>query len=296
MKRQGQGRVVVGYGAESIIELEDGTLLRCKTRRRTGRAVCGDHVHFRQSTPQEGVIEQILPRRNQLSRTNYRGQERVLAANIDLLAPVIAPEPEPDFMLVDRYLVLAEHIGAQAAVVCNKADFTVTGYPDLRERMDLYRMLDYPTIETSAATGSGVEALAAVIGTGTGILVGQSGVGKSSLINRLVPDRHARTQALSHASGQGRHTTTETTLYRLPTGGSLIDSPGIRILRLAHLSTDELAHGFRELRPWLGQCQFRDCVHREEPECAVRAAVKRGDIAPYRLAAFHRLLDETRGG
>lgn len=293
MKREGTGRVVVGFGAESIVELGNGELLRCKTRRRTGRAVCGDQVRFRQSTPQEGVIEEILPRRNQLSRTNYRGQERVLAANIDLLAVVIAPKPDPDFTLVDRYLVLAEHLEARACLVQNKADLPGASEADLQDRLDGYRQLDYPVLGTSAATGAGVGSLAAALSGGTGILVGQSGVGKSSLINQLVPDRQARTQALSHASGQGRHTTTETTLYPLSGGGALIDSPGIRILRLAHLSPGDIANGFRELRPYAGQCQFRDCTHREEPGCAVRPAVARGDIDPRRLANFHLLLEES---
>ncbi len=293
MLKQGQGRVVVGFGAESIVELDDGTLLRCKTHRRTGRAVCGDQVRFRQSTPQEGVIEEILPRRNALTRTNYRGQERTLAANIDLLAVVIAAAPEPDFTLVDRYLVLAEHLQAIACLVRNKADLAQTN-AELEARLSLYRALDYPIITTSATDGDGVATLAEALAGGTGILVGQSGVGKSSLINRLVPDRQTRTQALSHASGQGRHTTTETTLYPLPRGGALIDSPGIRILRLAHLSVDEIAHGYRELRPFAGQCQFRDCLHQDEPGCAVQPAVEQGRIDPRRLASFHVLLRELR--
>ncbi len=290
MKKLEPGRVMAGFGAESVVQKKDGALLRCLTRRRTGRAVCGDHVRFHQSTPQEGVIEEILPRRNTLSRTNYRRQERVLAANLDQLLVVIAAEPAPDYALLDRYLVLAAHLQTEAGIVVNKADLPMTAA--LEERLDLYRRLDYPVLGTSTKAGHGLDALRRSLVNKTGILVGQSGVGKSSLINQLVPDREARTQALSEASGQGRHTTTETTLYPLPDGGALMDSPGIRILRLGHLSREELARGFREFMPYLGHCQFRDCMHLDEPGCAVREAVARGLVDARRVQSFHLLLQE----
>ncbi|MCH8502887.1 MAG: ribosome small subunit-dependent GTPase A [Ectothiorhodospiraceae bacterium] len=292
MKRQGTGLVMAGYGAESVVQTEDDSLLRCLTRRRTGRAVCGDRVRYKQSTPQEGTIEEILPRRNTLSRTNYRGQERILAANLDRVIVVIAAEPAPDFVLLDRYLVLAAHLDTEASILLNKTDLPGAAAPELQERLDLYRSLDYPVLTSCTKREDGLEPLRRLLVDQTSILVGQSGVGKSSLINHLVPDREARTQALSEASGQGRHTTTETTLYPLPDGGALMDSPGIRILRLGHLSRDELARGFREFRPYLDQCQFRDCVHLDEPGCAVRVAVAEGRGDSRRLQSFHLLLQE----
>ena len=287
-----RGRIVVGHGADSVAELPDGRLLRCLTRRRTGRVVCGDMVLLRETAPGEASVDTILARRNVLERTNYRGQSRPLAANLDLLLVVVAPMPTPDAHLLDAYLVLAAQLDAPAIIVCNKADMVEDGDADpLPDLLPGYRELGYPCMVTSSETGQGLAALRAALEGQTAILVGQSGVGKSSLVNRLVPDRQARTQALSRASGQGRHTTTETTLYRLPGDGALIDSPGIRILRLGHLPRPVIEAGFREFAGFAPHCQFRDCSHRDEPDCAVRRAVEDGRICLSRLTSYHRLLD-----
>ena len=281
------GRVVVNFGAESIVADASDALYRCVTRRRTGRAVCGDRVEWRLHTPREGLIERILPRDNTLVRTDYRHRERPLAANLDRLVAVCAAQPEPDIRLLDRYLVLAHSLGVEPVLVINKSDL---GAPVPEHTLIGPRATGCAVHTVSANSGAGLEALRAALSSGTSLLAGQSGVGKSSLINALVPDRNARTQAISEASGQGRHTTTETTLYGLPDGGALIDSPGVRILRLAHLDRATLEGGFAEIAPLAEQCTFRDCEHEGEPGCAVRAAVERGEVAPHRLEGLRELL------
>ncbi|MEX0732914.1 MAG: ribosome small subunit-dependent GTPase A [Aquisalimonadaceae bacterium] len=288
------GLVVVGYGAESIVQADDGSLHRCVIRRRTGRPVCGDRVEWTQGAGKSGTIEQILPRHNELARTNYRGQARILAANLDCLMIVLAPQPAPDRELIDRYLVLAHSLRMDPLLVINKHDLLAASERSGLESGMLapWVNLDYSCVWTSTKTDTGLDSLKQWLGDRVGILVGQSGVGKSSLINALLPERNARTQALSEASGQGRHTTTETTLYPLQDQGALVDSPGIRILRLGHLSSEIIANGYRDFHPYRDHCQYRNCTHRNEPDCAVREAVDKGRIHPLRFASYHALLAE----
>lgn len=288
------GRVLVGYGPISVVRTADEQLYRCVSRRRTGRAICGDHVDFGLPQPGEGVIEQILPRHNTLSRTNYRGQARPLAANIDTMMVVLAPEPAPDPELIDRYLVLAHSLSVRPLLLLNKVDLAADGDAEETRLLGEWRRLGVETRRLSAKTGLGLDGLGQDLAASTAILLGQSGVGKSSLINALIPDLPARTQALSVASGQGRHTTTETTLYPLASGGALMDSPGIRILRLAHLSPAELEAGFSEIGALAEDCHYRDCRHLDEPGCAVRDAAERGAVSARRLASYRALSRERQ--
>ena len=287
------GRVLVSHGATAVVQEDnEAQLIRCLARRRTGRAVCGDLVRFSLPQPSEGVIEEILPRRNTLSRTNYRGQARPLAANIDSLMIVLAPEPTPDAELIDRYLVLAHSLALDPVLLLNKIDLLDDAAAAAAALLGDWQNLGIPVHPLSAQDGAGLAALQQRLRGQTAILLGQSGVGKSSLINALIPDLPARTQALSETSGQGRHTTTETTLYPLATGGALMDSPGIRILRLAHLTPDDLEAGFSEFEPFVPECRFRNCRHLDETGCAVAAAVESGQISPRRLASYRALLRE----
>lgn len=292
MAKPSAGRVVASYSQDCIVEDAKGLLHRCLSRRRVGMPYCGDYVHFREQAGSK-VIEEILPRRNLLARPNYRGQLRPFAANVDLLVVVVAVQPPFERSLIDRYLVLAEQLQLQSLIWLNKLDLADgDSRAELLQRLAIYERLGYPVLAGSSASGEGMTALEAQFRGKTGILVGQSGVGKSSLIQHLVPDQELRIGSLSEATGLGRHTTTETTLYHLPSGGDLIDSPGIRLLRLGHLEPEQVEHGFVELRPFQGQCRFADCRHLGEPDCAVRAALERGEIDPDRLASFHALLDE----
>lgn len=286
------GRVVASYSQDCIVEDADGALHRCLPRRRLGKPYCGDYVHFSEQAGGK-IIEAILPRRNLLARPNYRGQLRPFAANVDLLVVVVAVQPPFERGLIDRYLVLAEQLQLESLIWLNKLDLADEAERTaLLEQLNIYQQLGYPLLAGSSYSGEGMAALQARFHGKTGILVGQSGVGKSSLIQHLVPDQELRIGSLSEATGLGRHTTTETTLYHLPGGGDLIDSPGIRLLRLGHLEPAQLEQGFIELRPFQGRCRFANCRHQHEPDCAVRAALERGDIDPGRLASFHALLDE----
>jgi ribosome biogenesis GTPase len=291
MAELGEGRVVVSYSQDSIVEDAAGTLHRCTARRSIGKPYCGDYVRFSEQ-PGGKAIEEILPRRNLVARPNYRNELKPFAANVDLMVIVVAVKPPFERILVDRYLVLAEQLEIQPLIWLNKLDLAGDDRPALLASLEVYKLLGYDVLAGSIRTGEGMDALQALFRDNTGILVGQSGVGKSSLIQRLVPDLDLRIGALSEASGLGRHTTTETTLYHLPGSGDLIDSPGIRTLRLGHLSSEQIAQGFVELRQHIGQCRFTDCRHGKEPDCAVRAAVEHGDIDSARLESFHTLLEE----
>lgn len=242
----------------------------------------------------EGVIEAIEPRDTLIRRGDFRGRPRPLAANVDLMILVLAEPPGIDAMLVDRYLILARDIGLDIALWLNKSD----ALPNPRLEAILAQLERYQALVTAIGAGSsrtagGTAELAAWMAGRTAILVGQSGVGKSSLANALLPDIALRTGALSRASGQGQHTTSTTAGYPLPGGGTLIDSPGVRTLRLDHLSADAVRAGFPDIDALTGQCRFRDCRHRKDAGCAVTAAVSEGRLHPDRIASFHRLMAEA---
>ncbi|MFO7859258.1 MAG: ribosome small subunit-dependent GTPase A [Ectothiorhodospiraceae bacterium] len=286
-------RVVVAHGDHCVVNTTDGELVRCAVRRRTGRPVCGDWVSWSGTPPSDGVIEGIEARHNTVTRTDYRGRAKPLAANMDQMVFVCAPQPAPDARLLDRYLVLATSLGLPTLVVVNKADLREAagnGVPAaITESVARH---DCAVHSTSATDGTGLSPLAHALGHRASLLVGQSGVGKSSLINALVPDHSARTAAISTASGQGRHTTTATTLYPLPAGGALVDAPGVRTLRLGHLDRAGIEAGFPEIASAAADCDYRDCEHGQEPGCAVAAAAARGTIDAERLARFRELLAE----
>jgi ribosome biogenesis GTPase len=291
------GLVTVAHGSECVVEAGD-ELIRCRLRRRRGaRPVCGDRVRWQPTAPGEGVIEAIEPRRSLIERGDFRGRPRPLAANVDRMVIVLAEPPGVEPLLLDRYLVLARHMGIPASAWLNKVDrLTPAAGARLHALLDAYRPQLADIGEGSAHRGEGLDELKRRLADHCAILVGLSGVGKSSLVNALVPDLALRIGALSAASGQGRHTTTTTTLFRLPGGGCLIDSPGVRTLRLDHLPADAVHAGFPEIQAELGHCRFRDCRHQRDAGCAVLAALEAGRITPERLESWRGLLEETAGG
>jgi len=230
------------------------------------------------------VLEQ-LPRRTELTRPDRRGRVEVLAANLDLIVVVVAPEPPVDPFVTDRYLAAAEAMGCAAIVVANKCDLDAPPPQGLAE----YERIGYPVVSVSAETGAGADELAGMLSGHCGILVGQSGVGKSSLLNALVPGSDVPTGTLSDATGEGRHTTTASMLHDLPGGGELIDSPGVRDYAPALRAADEVFRGFREIAAAAPHCRFADCRHLREPNCAVKAAVEAGAISPRRYESYRRL-------
>jgi ribosome biogenesis GTPase len=291
-----RGLAIVNYGKAVLVEDAAGGLYRCVARRKLQPVVSGDRVEWEPVGTQEGVINALEPRRTVLQRADGANRTRALAANIDRILIVVAPQPAHDAFLIDRYLVAAELAGTTPLVIANKSDLLDprAGAPedDLRE----YAAIGYRILRTSARETTGIDALAQALVNGTSILVGQSGVGKSSLIKRLLPELDIQIGKLSDASGQGRHTTTRTTLYHLPLGGDLIDSPGVRDFRPGETAPSELAQGFREFRPYLASCRFQDCRHLSEPDCAVKEALREGRISARRLASYRQLMNGSPAG
>ncbi len=291
-ERQAQpGLVLAHFGQNSLVEGENGEIYRCATRRNLPRTVCGDRVVWQASNPREGVITGVMERHTTLVRPDNNNRIRPVAANLDQIIIVIACRPSFDYGMLDRYLLAAELIGATPVVVMNKSDLLdVQSRSKLERRLGTYMEIGYSLLFISTRTTDGLKELHRQLKSHTSILVGQSGVGKSSLVQALLPDLDIRIGALSRVTGLGRHTTTVTTLYHLPDGGDLIDSPGVRDFHLTPVTADELARGFREFRPYLGQCRFHNCRHIGEPGCAVHDATRSGAINPRRLANYMELV------
>lgn len=290
------GLILVNYGKDLLVESASSGLYRCVARRNLERMVCGDRVTWRPTGGSQGVIEAIEPRRTVLNCSNTGRQPRPLVANIDRLIVVAATEPAPDAFLIDKYLVAAELAGISPLLVVNKADLLDTSAREtIASRLAEYARIGYLTLLTSALNNTGIKLLADALNGRTAILVGQSGVGKSSLVKRLLPELAIAIGRLSAASGQGRHTTTATTLYHLPGGGDLIDSPGVRDFRPGPSTQQELAGGFPEFRPRIGCCRFHNCRHLDEPGCALVAAAQDGGISRRRLESYRRMASGVAG-
>ncbi len=255
----------------------------------------GDHVTITVLGPDRGVIEDIAPRRNALSRARSETEvEHVMMANVDLAVLVFAVrEPEPRLGLLDRYLALCERAEIAPLILFNKVDLGAS--PEIERAMALYAAIGYPTLLTSATTGQGIAELREWIAGRASLLTGPSGVGKSSLMNVLLPGAGQRIGEVSEATGKGRHTTTGARLLPLPEGGWLADTAGIRELALWNAPADTLARCFVELRPVADDCEYEDCSHADGEEgCALRAALAERRIAPSRWESFERLLEEAR--
>ncbi len=255
----------------------------------------GDRVKLTILGPDRGVIEDIAPRRNALSRARSEMEtEHVMMANVDLAILVFAVrEPDPRLGLLDRYLALCEHAEIPALILFNKVDLGAS--VEIEQAMALYAAIGYPVAQTSAATGQGVAELRGWLAGRASLLTGPSGVGKSSLMNVILPEAGQRIGEISEATGKGRHTTTGARLLPLPEGGWLADTAGIRELALWNAPAEALARCFLELRSVADDCEYEDCGHAEDEEgCALRAALAAGRISPSRWESFARLLDEAR--
>ncbi|MCG7935157.1 MAG: small ribosomal subunit biogenesis GTPase RsgA [Candidatus Thiodiazotropha taylori] len=285
-----EGVVIIRHGATLGVDDSSGSIYRCQTRQNIGHPVCGDRVIWQQVDEHSGVVTALQPRESVLCRPDYSGRQKPLAANISQLVIVLAPKPEPSGYLLDQYLVTAETIKIPPLIAINKIDLlTEETESAFIDQFEIYARIGYPIINISAKREHGLDTLIDHLKHETSILLGQSGVGKSSLINALLPDHDIETGRLSEATGLGRHTTSAATCYNLPQGGKLIDSPGVRSFRLTDLSREELEQGFAEFRPYIGECRFHNCTHGHEPDCAIRAAVERGEIDRLRLENFLRL-------
>ncbi len=289
------GRVVASYGRRVLVEDEQQKRLNCQLKGRRLKAVCGDHVEWYPDSS-NGVVTAIAARRNELRRPDSRGRVEILAANISQLVVVIAPTPPVDEFLADRYLAAARLMGADSLVVCNKSD---QGSVDLAGE---YRTIGYPVVSVSAKTSESMELLATALTGHTSILVGQSGAGKSSLSNTLIPGLAVATQTLSEGTGEGKHTTSTAILHHLPGGGEIIDSPGVRDFAPPPTELKRVDFGFPEFDQPVRECRFNDCLHLKEPQCGVQAAVDSGEISARRYRSYRELLHlmrklkETTGG
>lgn len=299
------GLVIAHYGRSVDVEALEGelrgTLHRCHLRANLEALASGDRVVWRpgantgeSNAVQNGVIVAGLPRHSLLARPDvHLHTPKPVAANVDRIVIVIAPEPQPFANLIDRYLIAAEAVEITPLLVLNKSDLL-----DRNERraeidalFEQYRAIGYTTLQASTHSEHGLDALRAQLHDRISVFVGQSGVGKSSLINALIPGIDIRVGELSTAESKGRHTTTTSRLFHLPTGGDLIDSPGIREFGLDNLDRAQIENGFIEFREWLGRCRFRDCSHQHEPGCALQTALRDGHISPARMQSFMTILN-----
>lgn len=294
-----RGRVLQLSGLHALVAVE-AEVWQCELRGRlkaamrgaTAPLAAGDWVEVQATSPGAGVVERVHERHGKISRlaNGMQGREQVIAANVDQLVIVVAarePETRPGF--IDRAIAMA-HAGEIQPVLCiNKVDLAYR--QEGGELGKVYADLGYPVLHTSALTGEGLVALAARLAGQVSAMVGQSGVGKSSLLNHLDPALRVQTRELMRRHDRGRHTTTAARLYPLPQGGYLVDTPGIKELQLWQVDRSDLLQYFVEMAPLAGQCHFRDCRHRGEPGCAIRAAVESGQISALRFEGYQRIAD-----
>lgn len=279
--------VLIAHGARARVRLADGTELLARAAGRNLQCVCGDEVLCdRDAQHAQWQIQQVRPRRSALYRSNARGRAELVAANLTLLVVVVAPQPQPDLFLVDRYLAAAASAGISSLLVANKADQEFD--QALQLELAALAATGCATVACSARTDLGLPGLRERLQQETVMFVGQSGVGKSSLLRKLVPGCDALVGDLLK-SKEGRHTTSAAQLYALPGGGALIDSPGVRDFAPAAEMLDERTLGFADIAHYAPGCRFADCRHLKEPKCAVREAVAAGTISARRYESFRRL-------
>jgi ribosome biogenesis GTPase / thiamine phosphate phosphatase len=290
-----QGRIVAAYGREYEVRIEGRVAgserLMCSPRGKKSLYACGDEVEVVASNETQGVINVLKTRRSILYRADAF-KEKLIAANVTQVVMVAATEPGFSDELLMRCLCAVESQGLEGVIVLNKCDLT-TNLQLGRDLLAPFAKLGHPVLELSAQSDD-VEVLRRQLAGHVSLLVGQSGMGKTTLTNALIPEALAKTGILSEALNSGKHTTTHTRWYDLPGGGALIDSPGLQAFGLTHLSGEQIEEGFRDMRAMRGQCRFRDCQHDREPGCAFHVAVAAGELDARRFQVFQTLLAEHR--
>lgn len=292
-----EGLVITRFGQHADIEdPETGVIHRCNLRRSIQSLVSGDRVVWRPGVETlqgiAGVVEAVHERSSMLTRPDYYDGVKAVAANVNQILIVSAVVPELSLNIIDRYLIAAETVGIEPLIVLNKVDMLD---PEARHTVEqmlaLYQNIGYQVRMVSSTTGEGLDSLNDDLKDHISIFAGQSGVGKSSLVNSLMPEVDAEVGDISENSGLGQHTTTAARLYHFPHGGDLIDSPGVREFGLWHLEPEQVTNAFVEFRDFLGGCKFRDCKHGDDPGCLIREAVEEGKISQERYDSYHRIIE-----
>ena len=283
-EKEYQGRVITRYGQRQLVEDENGIVFQSVSRQNIGFSVAGDKILFQKTKHDDAIVTAIYPRDNELKR-----QDKLIAANIDQLWLVVAIEPHYEFELIDRYLIMAENSNLPIGIIVNKIELSTTKSKTENDFLN-YQSLGYDVHFLSVKKQINLDFFKEQLVNKSHIFLGQSGVGKSSLINSLIPDLQLRVNEISSKSKLGKHTTTNTTIYHIPSGGDLIDSPGVREFQLDSLTELEIKSGFKEFRALSDACRFRDCRHINEPNCAVKESLDQGKINPNRYQSYLNIL------
>ncbi|CEO40496.1 small ribosomal subunit biogenesis GTPase RsgA [Photobacterium kishitanii] len=292
-----EGLVITRFGQHADVEdPQTGIIHRCNLRRSIQSLVSGDRVVWRPGVEAlqgiAGVVEAVHERKSMLTRPDYYDGVKAVAANVDRIVIVSSILPELSLNIIDRYIIAAETIGIKPLIVVNKVDLlTAEQRLDVERKLTQYQNIGYSVRLVSTDTGEGLEDLKVDLKDHVSIFAGQSGVGKSSMVNALMPDVEADIGDVSTNSGLGQHTTTAARLYHFADGGDLIDSPGVREFGLWHLEPEQITEAFVEFRQYLGGCKFRDCTHGNDPGCIIREAVERGDISRERYNSYHKIIE-----
>ena len=283
------GLVVARFRRHALVESTEHKRYLCQFQSRDLHPVVGDSVQWRREGAESGILELVDCRSSELKRINSRGQPESVAANLSQLVIVLAASPTPDWFLLDRYLAAGELEGLNNIIIFNKLDISATPPSKFR----IYKNLGYPVMAVSAREQTGLKPLESIMEGERSAIIGQSGVGKSSLTNALMGDALQKVEQLSDKASQGRHTTTTAALYRLPSGGELIDSPGVRDYSPFIKNAQKVQLGFREFIARSPYCRFDDCKHLAEPECAVKAALVNSEVASQRYESYKKLYELT---
>lgn len=277
------GQIIAAHGRHYLVELPGGETLECVPRGKKSEVACGDRVGIQRNSPDQGVIERILPRTSLLYRS-VEHREKLIAANVTQLVVVVATEPSFSDELLARSLVAAHHQQMETLIVLNKCDLPKGA---ALGQLQPYCAIGYRVLELSAKENA--DALRPLLHGRRSVLVGQSGMGKSTLINALIPAAQAATREISSVLDSGKHTTTHARLYHLDAASDIIDCPGVQAFGLHHLTFGDIETGFPEFAAYQGQCRFANCSHSHEPDCAIRMAAEAGKIDKRRLELFQQI-------